>query len=93
MPKNSVSASVIGLGPTIDKSPFIIFKSCGSSSRLVFLKILPTFVILGSFSSLKFASNSAFCSGVNYFISSSAFSTIVMNLRILMTFPFLPTLL
>ena len=57
----STNCGLSGLGPTMDISPFSILKSCGSSSMLVRLSTLPTFVTLGSsltvhffFSSLSF---------------------------------------
>ena len=45
---------ISGLGPTKDISPLKILKICGISSRLVFLKNLPTLVIRGSSWSIGF---------------------------------------
>ena len=91
-PYFSSSSFTTGLGPINANSPFTMFSNCGNSSKLAFLKNFPTLVILGSFSNLKFSLYSFICSGVNCFINSSAFVTIVLYLYIFIVFPFFPIL-
>ena len=64
-----------GLGPTKDMSPFKILISCGSSSTLVARIILPTGVILSSFSAARRA------------VPFSASGIILLNLYILNSLP------
>ena len=47
---SSIKTGLSGRGPTTLISPFNTLKNCGSSSRLVFLRNVPSLVRLGSFS-------------------------------------------
>src|SRR5699024_7799761 len=70
-----------GLGPIMLISPFNTLNNCGNSSKLVFLKKLPTLVTLGSPSKV-----------LNPDPIFTALSTIVLNLIILKILPSLPSL-
>lgn len=64
----------VGRWPTMLISPLRTLKNCGSSSRLVFLKILPTRVMRGSSGILKSGGGRTLRCAKDAF-SSSAFRT------------------
>jgi hypothetical protein len=76
-----LAANDVGRGPTIDISPRITLRICGSSSRLVFRRNPPTRVMRGSFGILKSGGGRMLRCWSEAF-SSSAFWTIVRNLNI-----------
>jgi hypothetical protein len=84
----------MGRGPTNERVPAKMLNNCGNSSREVFLKNLPTLVILGSLSSFLSLTQADNCSGVRYFrMLDSASAYMVLNLRTLISLPLRPILL